>query len=71
MAVVISAIKVIFTLFNDLNELFPDPGPLQIPAISAPDETWPIFQPSVSAVSAPLIEIFMWLNYDPDGGAWL
>lgn len=57
----------IFTLFNDLNEPFPDPGPLWIPATSAPDETWPIFQPSHFAVSAPLIEIFMWLHYDPDG----
>lgn len=28
MAVIITAIKVIFTLFNDVNELLPDPGPL-------------------------------------------
>lgn len=28
MAVIISAIAVIFTLFNDLNVLFPEPGPL-------------------------------------------
>lgn len=29
-----------------------------------PDEAWPIFQPAHSATSAPLIEIFMWLNSD-------
>lgn len=32
-----------------------------------PDETWPIFQLQHSAISAPLIEIFMWMNCDPDG----